>query len=217
MYSFDDSNSAAETTTSAKPRFPFPTNPSYGVVAKLINYTYSDTKDAADLTFEAPNGGTTLRTLWNPAPNNGTETKQEKIVGASKSVASLAKALGVTKKPSGVVSTWKEFLDGYFAGVDYSQLKPIRVKVGYAKEEQEYDPSKYEGKTEAEIKEIWHPFVNISKANYWFFDATDTRKFGAYDTYDKVFENFELVESTVTPSGDEDLPFGAPSNNLDLF
>lgn len=217
MFSFDEATQAVETTTSAKPRFPFPTNPSYGVVAKLVSYTYPDNKDGADLVFEAPNGGTTVRTLWNPSFNKGVPNPPEVISGASKGVANLAKALGITKKPTGTASTWKEFLDGYFGNIDFSTLKPVRVKVGYAKAEQEYEPSKYEGKTEEEIKSTWHPFVNISKSNYWFLDAADKRDFAEFNTYDKVFTNFELVENNTTPSTDDDLPFGSPSNEEDLF
>lgn len=218
MFSFDEATTAAETTSSnAKTRFPFPANPSYGVVAKLVSYTYPDNKDGGDLVFEAPNGGTTVRTLWNPSFNKGVPNPPEVISGASKGVAGLAKALGITKKPTGTVSTWKEFLDGYFGNVDFSTLKAIRVKVGYAKDKQEFEPSKFEGKTEEEIKAIYHPFVNISKSNYWYFDATDKRDFSEFTTYDKVYTEFELVENNATPSGDDDLPFGNPSNEGDLF
>ena len=194
---FDLNIDVASSSSVSKAKFPVPSDFKKGVLAKLVGYEFSDEK--ATLTFQAENGGQTKKTLYDPS--KGEKVNEQNVVQNVKALKSLALNLGLVL-PTGQVNTWKEVCDGYF-NQDFTDNE-VRLKVGYASQSQPYDPSKFEGKTQEEIKSLYHPFINVSRQTWFFKGVNDTSDF-TFNQYDKVYTDFELVETL--PSSSDDLPF----------
>lgn len=209
MYSLERTNTTNTTSSSnvSEKKYPIvPSDFSVGLLGKLVDYTAFD--DKVNFTFELENGATLNKKVFNPS-------SEKQGTFFANTLIELAEKVGINKKLSGTVDTFKEFCDAYFLGEKPENY--VRLKVGFAKNVHTYDPSKFVGKSLEEIKAKTHPFINITQNIMFFADKTSNFEFRFDDKQDKVFTDYELMESVVLPDLDPVIPESTVSPDLETL
>ena len=207
MFSFDTTTSTRTSNNSGKKYAQKPKSFGYGLLGKLSGYSFVDNR--ANFEFTLDNGAILKKSVFSPVNTNG-ETKESKIDLYVNTIKKLAAISGINKDLKGTTDTWESFCNAFFLGEDFTNTNVIRLKVGYAKAIHNYDPSKFVGKSQEEIKTLTHPFINITQGILFFGEESSSKEF-EFNDFDKVVTDYELLE--MIPTADIEVP-AKPTDDL---